>query len=91
MRRIKLFATLRDLVGSAAIDVPFEEGTITDLIACIRDRYPVLAAQIVDGQGELTGLVHIFVEGRNIDWLQGMDTHVRVSDDLFLIPPVAGG
>lgn len=91
MKNLKLFATLRDVVGAPSISVPFEEGTVRDLISAIRQVNPVLAAKIVDDQGELTGLVHIFVEGRNIDWLQGLDTPIRPADDLFLIPPVAGG
>ncbi len=91
MKRLKLFATLRDLVGAPAITVPFEEGTVRELVQAIHAEHPVLAEKILDGDGQLTGLVHIFVEGRNIEWLQGLDTRIKPGDELFLIPPVAGG
>jgi MoaD family protein len=91
MKHLKLFATLRDVVGAPTITVAFEQGTVRDLIGAIRQAHPALADQIVDGRGEMTGLVHIFVEGRNIDWLQHLDTHIAATDDVFLIPPVAGG
>jgi MoaD family protein len=92
MRTIKLFATLRDFVGAKDITVPFDGGgTARDLIQAIRQVNPALGDKIADQDGQLSGLVHIFVEGRNIDWLQGLDTVIADTDDVFLIPPVAGG
>lgn len=92
MRTIKLFATLRDFVGAKEITVPFEGGgTVRDLIQAIRQVNPALGDKIAESDGQLTGLVHIFVEGRNIEWLQGLDTVIADKDDLFMIPPVAGG
>ena len=41
--------------------------------------------------GELTGLVHILVHGRNIQWLQGLDTPICEQDILTFLPPSAGG
>ncbi len=40
---------------------------------------------------DLTGQVHILVNGRNIMWLQGLDTPISEADNVVLIPPVAGG
>jgi molybdopterin synthase sulfur carrier subunit len=92
MRTIKLLATLRDLAGAREIAVPFENGgTVRQLIHAVREVSPELGAKIMDQNGQLTGLVHVFVHGRNIDWLQGLDTVVDESDELMLIPPVAGG
>lgn len=92
MRTIKLFATLRDFVGAKEITVPFEAGgTARDLLQAIRQVNPALGDKIADNNGQLSGLVHIFVEGRNIDWLQGLDTVITEADEVFMIPPVAGG
>jgi MoaD family protein len=92
MRTIKLFATLRDFVGAKEITVPFESGgTARDLIGAIRQVNPALGDKIADTDGQLSGLVHIFVEGRNIEWLQGLDTVIADTDEVFMIPPVAGG
>ena len=92
MRTITLFATLRDFVGAKEITVPFESGgTARDLIRAIQQANPALGDKIADRDGQLTGLVHIFVDGRNIEWLQGLDTVIRDQNELFMIPPVAGG
>ncbi len=92
MRTIKLFATLRDFVGAREITVPFEAGgTARDLIEAVRQVNPALGDKIADRDGQLSGLVHIFVEGRNINWLQGLDTVIAETDEVFMIPPVAGG
>jgi hypothetical protein len=59
MKHLKLFATLRDVVGAPSISVPFDEGSVRDLIAAIAKVHPVLAQKIVDDRGEMTGLVHL--------------------------------
>ncbi len=92
MKTLKLFSTLRQLVGSKEMAVPFEEGqTVRQLIETIQEINPALGAEIWDANGELTGLVHILVHGRNIMWLQGLDTTIGADDILVLMPPTAGG
>lgn len=92
MRTIKLLATLRDLAGAKEITVPFENGgTVRELLHAVQQVSPELGAKILDQNGQLSGLVHVFVQGRNIDWLQGLDTVIDESDELMLIPPVGGG
>lgn len=92
MKTLKLNATLRDIAGQKEITVPFTDGqTVRQLIADIADAYPALAEQIVNEQGELTGLVHILVHGRHVHWMQGLDTPIRESDIVVLMPPSAGG
>ncbi|MEO1290914.1 MAG: MoaD/ThiS family protein, partial [Chloroflexota bacterium] len=55
------------------------------------DIMPELGHEILDETGELTGLVHVMVHGRNIHWLDGLDTTIKSSDQLVLMPPSAGG
>lgn len=91
-KTVKLFATLRDLTGKKTITVPFEEGqTVRKLIEDISQLEPTLHTEIIDKNGEMTGLVHILVHGRNIEWLEGLDTPIKKSDQITLLPPSAGG
>jgi MoaD family protein len=90
--RIKLFATLRDMVGAKTLDIPLaHSGTISDLLDAIGAAHPALKTKMVDEHGHLNGVVHILVNGRNTMWLDGMDTVVHTDDDIALIPPAAGG
>lgn len=91
-KTVKLFATLRDITGKKTITVPFEDGqTVRKLIDDISLIEPELHNKIVDEHGEMTGLVHILVHGRNIEWLHGLDTPIKKSDQITLLPPSAGG
>ena len=92
IKTLKLLATLRDVAGSKNITVPFEEGqTVRELLQAINDLNPELGAKIVTDDGQLTGLVHILVHGRNITWLQGLETPIDQNDVITLLPPSAGG
>ena len=89
---MKLFATLRDIAGAKTLDVPFEDGgTVRDLVAAIRTQNPAIANKLLDEVGEPSSIVHIYVRGRNVEWLDGLDTPVKESDILILLPPSAGG
>ncbi len=59
MRTVKLFATLRDLAGAKTLDLPFERGSVRDLVRAIAEVCPPIAAKMLDEQGQLNGVVHI--------------------------------
>jgi MoaD family protein len=91
MKEVKLLATLRDVHGSSRLEVPFTTGTTREMIAAIGEASPAVAREMLNEDGTLSGLVHIFVNGRNIEWLDGLDTEIKEGDQLTLIPPTAGG
>lgn len=93
MTTIKLFATLRDIAGGIkTLDVPLDDvQTARDLALAVSNANAALGRELLNEQGELTGKVHILVNGRNIEWLNGLDTPVQPDDLLVLIPPAAGG
>lgn len=92
MKTLRLFATLRDKVGSKEVTVPFQDGdTVRVLLKALETQHPELTDEILDAEGELTGLVHILVHGRHIHWGDGLDTVIRESDRVVLMPPTAGG
>jgi MoaD family protein len=93
MKTLKLFATLRDIAGQKELEIPFEEGqTVRQLIADITDVCPALGEQIMNDDGELSGLVHILIHGRHVHWMDdGLDSVIRDKDQIVLIPPAAGG
>lgn len=91
-KTLKLLSTLRDIVGRKELIIPVENGqSIREMIDVIITIHPVLGQKIMDESGELTGLVHFLVNGRNIMWLQGLDTVLTETDDIILLPPTAGG
>ncbi len=92
MKTIRLFATLRDVTGVKEMTIPFSDGqTVREMLRTVVDVQPALGPKIFDADGEMTGLVHVLVHGRNIMWLNGLDTVVRETDQIVLLPPSAGG
>lgn len=92
MKTIRLFASLRDLAGSREVAVPLEgRQTVQGVLLALSEAYPSLGAEVLNAEGRLAGRVQVLVNGRHIDWLQGLDTPVDEEDDLALIPPLAGG
>ena len=65
--------------------------TVRKLLDDLTEIEPNLKNEIINDDGEMTGLVHILVHGRNIEWLQGLDTTMREKDIITFLPPSAGG
>jgi molybdopterin synthase sulfur carrier subunit len=91
-RRVKLFATLREIAGAKDLQVSLENGaSVREMIAAVGKLCPALESEILDEAGNLSGQVNIIVRGRNVVWLQGLDTAIRDEDELALVPIVGGG
>jgi molybdopterin synthase sulfur carrier subunit len=89
---VKVYATLRLKIGQAEIDVSTGPGdTVRDAIQEVLERYPALTPDLMSEGGELVTHVHVFLSGRNIRLLDGLDTRIREGQTLAIFPPVGGG
>jgi molybdopterin synthase sulfur carrier subunit len=93
MGLVRLYATLRPRVGGeGVVDVPWSPGdTIAEVIRELTRLRPRLQGQILDEEGDLLPHVNVFLNGRDIRYLSGLDTPVDGEAELFIFPPVAGG
>ena len=90
--KVKLFATLKQLVGAKEIEVGLEGGdTVGSVIARLVADYPALGQHIFDDEGNLEGYINVFVNRRSIRFLDGLNTSLSEDDVLAIFPPVAGG
>ncbi len=91
-KTIRLSAQLRQLAGDKVAVVEVAPGaTVADLLQAINRAYPRLGARILDEQGHLHAGIQCLIDGRHIDFLQGLESPVEQAGDLMLIPPVLGG
>jgi molybdopterin synthase sulfur carrier subunit len=88
--RVKIFSTLRSVVGAKEAEVGAAD-TVGDVLEELMARYPGLRERILDDDGNLQSSINVLVNGRNIRFLNGLDTTVQESDQLALFPPVGGG
>ena len=90
--RVKVYATLRLKIGQAEIDVKAGPGdTVRDALRELLQQYPVLAPDVMTEDGELVEHVHVFLNGRNVRLLDGLDSVIREGQRLDIFPPVGGG
>jgi molybdopterin synthase sulfur carrier subunit len=90
--QIKVYATLRLKIGQATLDVQAGPGdTVRDAVHELLARYPVLAPDVMGDDEELVRHVHIFLNGRNVRLLDGLDTLIQDGQKLDIFPPVGGG
>ena len=88
---VKLLGVLREKAGSSSLVVELpDRATVRDLIRSIVDRYPRIG-EVLSTEGEDLGIVQVLINGRNIQWLDGLDTRLKPSDEIVLLPPAGGG
>lgn len=92
MTTVRLYSTLRDRAGGNAVEVPLpDQATVRDVLTRLIELRPGLAGHILDGDGQVAQYVGVFVDGRDIRYLQGLDTPVRPENEVYIFPPTAGG
>lgn len=88
MVKILLFANLRLAAKNKEIDVRAED--VSEMMGSIKRNHRRVYDEIMDN-GKIRPFVKILVNGRHIEFLQGMKTQLSDDDDVAIFPPVAGG
>jgi molybdopterin synthase sulfur carrier subunit len=90
MSTIKLPSVLRaNANGERSIEV--EAGTVGDAVQALVGRHPGLADQLLTPEGELHRFVNVYVNGRDVRYLEGLATPIAERDEIRLLPAIAGG
>ena len=87
---VRVYATLRPIVGGRSIDVDAGCSTVREVIDHLIAQYPDLHGRLLDEDG-VRQYVAVMVDGRDIRHLDGLDTAVVAGSELDIFPPVAGG
>lgn len=88
MPKVNLYATFRDLTGTSQLQV--EGRTVGEVLANLVRRYPQMREELFEGEA-LAERVSVFLEGRDVRYLEGLSTPLAPEATLDLFPPVAGG
>ena len=91
--RVNFYATLREIVGKKTVEISLPEGsTVRQLITEITRRYPDLRRELLDEHGELLHHVHIFINGRDVPYLDNaLESQIGTQDVVSVFPAVGGG
>ncbi len=90
--RVRVYATLRPIVGGAEPVVETRPGqTVRELVDELVGRWPDLRVEMLDADGNLLRRISIMLNGRNIIYLNRLDTVIPESAKIDIFPPVGGG
>lgn len=90
--KVKVFANLREIVKvkSHEIGVEMKWGKVRNVLEILLQRYGnALRDAIFNPDGGLR--IKILLNGRDIDYINGLESEITEEDILYLFPPVAGG
>ena len=68
--------------------------TSGDLKSCIEELetlHPGFRDRLCDETGEIRRFVNIYVNGEDVRFLEGLKTQLKESDEISIVPAVAGG
>jgi molybdopterin synthase sulfur carrier subunit len=88
--KVKLPTQLRDAAGgSSAVDA--SGSTVGEVLEALYSQHGELRDRLSDGAGGLRRFVNVYVGGEDIRFGDGLDTAVSESDEVQILPAVAGG
>jgi molybdopterin synthase sulfur carrier subunit len=71
--------------------VSVEGATVGELIDNLEKQYPGIGERLLDAQGNVRRFVNIYVNGEDIRFLSDKATAVKASDEISIVPAIAGG
>ena len=91
--KINFYATLRQVVGGKTVELELQERlTVQQMLTALLERYPGLRHEMLGPDGALFPHVHIFINGRDAQYLvDSLDTPLQPGDTVNIFPPVGGG
>jgi molybdopterin converting factor small subunit len=87
---LKIPNPLRPYVNGLA-EVPVSGATAGEAVEDMLAQYPAFRPHLCKDDGSLRAFVNLFLDGRNVRDLQGLDTPLAPGDSLNLVPSIAGG
>lgn len=90
MAKVRIPTPLRKFTAGAG-EVSAEGSTVSQIVADMEIRYPGIKERLCEPDGRVRRFVNIYVNGDDIRFLQDLDTAVAASDEVSIVPAIAGG
>ena len=90
MANIKIPTPLRKFTNGES-EVKGSGKTINELVSNLDENYSGIKNRLLDEEGKIRKFVNLYVNGEDVRFLNGIDTKVNGSDEISIVPAVAGG
>lgn len=88
---VKTFGLIYDLTGEMEFTLSVDkDSSIGDIINIMFERYPGLKDIMLDEDGRIKSYYRILLNGRDVEHIEGMDTHVGDGDVIAFLSPAGG-
>ena len=71
--------------------VEVDAENLADMVQAMEEQYPGIKERLLDESGELRHFVNIDVNGEDVQFIDGLETAISESDEISIVPAVAGG
>lgn len=71
--------------------VELEAASVAGLVAGLEEQFPGMKERLLDESGQLRHFINFYVNGEDVQFLQGLDTVINAGDEVSIVPAVAGG
>jgi sulfur-carrier protein len=90
MATAKIPPVLRPSTGGEK-EVQVEGGNVGEALRALADQHPDTKGQLFGEDGSLNRYVNVYLNDEDVRVLEGLDTGVKDSDTLVILPAMAGG
>jgi len=91
--KVNFYATLRPIVGQKTVEMDVSVGiTAMQLIDRVVNEYPAMRRELLDDDGNFHHHMKMFINGREVVYVEDQFDYVMQSEDrVDIFPPVGGG
>jgi molybdopterin converting factor small subunit len=89
MATVRIPTPLRTLTGGAD-EVTADGATVRAVLETLEANHPGIRERLLDDKG-VRRFVNIYLGEEDIRFLSGLDTEVKATDQLSIVPAIAGG
>jgi sulfur-carrier protein len=92
--RVHTILTLKEIIGQREVEIDLPQGTslkglLSHMVGVWGER--LSERLFIEGTEELLPRIRVMVNGRDIQFVQGLETVLHDGDVVHLFPPVSGG
>ncbi len=90
MTKVRIPTPLRPKTGGKS-EVEVQASSIAEMIDSLESAYPGIKERLCDESGEIRRFLNIYLNEEDIRFLEGKETPLKDSDEVSIIPAIAGG
>jgi MoaD family protein len=90
MPTVKVPPILRQHTGGDS-EVDAAGSTVGDVLHALADAHPDTKSQLFSDDGDLNRYVNVYLNDEDVRVLDGLDTAVKDTDTVVILPAMAGG